>query len=143
MQLQSRSTGGPVVLVLDATSLGIFGEGECAAAKWEGRGRRDWKKLHIAVDEQGSICAAELTTSTTADASMAPALLDHVDPPITEVIADGAYDQRPVHQAIHDNGARSVIPRSRTAKISGEAAHRNRDAQLSPVKWCAKIAGSS
>ncbi|MEN0066078.1 MAG: IS5 family transposase [Myxococcota bacterium] len=134
VQLRSTSAGHSVILVLDATGLGIVGEGEWAAAKWGQRGRRGWKKLHIAVDEQGQICAAELTESTTTDGSMAPALLEQVEQDVTEVIADGAYDQRQVHQAIHDKGARSVIPPSRTAKISGQAAHRSRDAHLERIE---------
>ena len=95
-----------------------------------GRGRRDWKKLHLAVDEEGQSHAAALTEATCTDPAMAPALLDNVQPPIREALADGAYDQRPVYQAIQERGARSVIPPSRSAKISGELAHRERDAAL-------------
>ena len=34
-------------LIIDSTGLSIVGEGEWAAAKHGGRGRRGWKKLHV------------------------------------------------------------------------------------------------
>ena len=37
-------------LVVDATGLGIIGQGQWAAAKWGERGRRGWRKLHVAAD---------------------------------------------------------------------------------------------
>ena len=40
---------------------------EWAAAKHGGRGKRGWKKLHLAVDHAGVIVAQALTKSTTDD----------------------------------------------------------------------------
>ena len=99
--------------------MGVFGEGEWAAAKWGGRGKRGWKKLHLAVDQDGVIVAVELTDRNVADASVLPHLLGQVDATVDSVTADGAYDRYAVYQAIHNRGARSVIPPARTAKISG------------------------
>ena len=41
---------GPIHFIVDATGLSIFGEGEWAAVKHGGHGRRGWKKLHLGVD---------------------------------------------------------------------------------------------
>ena len=45
----------PIHLIVDSTGLSIVGEGEWAAAKHGGRGRRAWKKLHLGVDRSGVI----------------------------------------------------------------------------------------
>ena len=47
--LQRPSTHEPIHLVVDATGLGIFGQGQWASAKWGERGRRGWRKLHVGV----------------------------------------------------------------------------------------------
>jgi len=110
MRLQRYFNEGRLHLVVDATGVGVFGEGEWAAAKWGGRGKRGWRKLHVAVDEDGFIVAAELTDKAVADATALPELLDQVMEPIERVTADGAYDRRAAYQALHDLGACSVIP---------------------------------
>jgi hypothetical protein len=55
-------------LMVDSTGLSIVGEGEWAAVKYGGRGRRAWKKLHLGVDRSGVI-VAELLTDGNADDS--------------------------------------------------------------------------
>ncbi|MEN0066081.1 MAG: IS5 family transposase [Myxococcota bacterium] len=125
-----RPADEPLHLALDATGLAVFGQGEWAAAKWGGRGKRGWRKLHIAVDERGVIQAAVLTEPGASDPTVAPELLEQVDDVIAEVIADGAYDWRSVYRAIQRMGARSVIPPSRNAAVTGKPEHRDRDAHL-------------
>ena len=78
VQRRRPSNGGPVHLVVDATGLGIVGQGQWAAAKWGERGRRGWRKLHVAVGEDGGILAVELTDASVADATALPGLLDEV-----------------------------------------------------------------
>ena len=68
VRLKHRDHSRPLDLVIDATGVGVFGEGEWAAAKWGGRGKRGWKKLHLAVDQDGVIVAVELTDNNVADA---------------------------------------------------------------------------
>ena len=62
-------THGPVDLVVDSTGLSVFGEGEWAAAKHGGRGKRGWKKRHLGVDRSGVIVAQALTAPTSDDAT--------------------------------------------------------------------------
>ncbi len=60
---------GPVHLVLDSTGLQLFGQGEWDAAK-QGRTRRQWRKLHLAVDAStGEIAAHVLTVGNAVDAA--------------------------------------------------------------------------
>ena len=75
-QLRATPHSAPVHLVLDSTGLQLFGQGEWDAAK-HGRKRRQWRKLHLAVDAgSGEIAAHVLTEGTTDDTTQAPALLD-------------------------------------------------------------------
>ena len=134
VRLKHRDPSRPLDLVIDATGVGVFGEGEWAAAKWGGRGKRGWKKLHLAVDQEGVIVAVELTDKNVADATALPHLLEQIDATIDGVTADGAYDRYAVYQAIHDRGARSVIPPARTAKISGDPVLADRDGHLEHIE---------
>jgi hypothetical protein len=61
-------TKQPIHLIVDSTGLSIAGEGEWAAAKYGGRGKRAWKKLHIGIDESGLIVAEALTHGSADDA---------------------------------------------------------------------------
>ena len=94
--------------------------------------RRVWRKIHIGLDEQTlEIRAAEFTTSDVGDAPMLPELLDQIPPDqvIASVTADGAFDFRKCHDAIHcpatvclqtvrgaARGAAAIIPPRKNAK---------------------------
>ena len=61
----SRTHDGPIHLIVDATGLKILGSGEWNAHKYKAsRQRRGWRKLHIGVDDEGFIVAAELKASS-------------------------------------------------------------------------------
>lgn len=91
---------GPIHLVLDSTGLELFGQGEWNAAK-HGRTRRNWRKLHLAVDAgTGEIAAHVLTDGGADDAAQVPLLLRDVEGHIGSVTADGAYDCDPTYQAV-------------------------------------------
>ena len=84
--------------------------------------RRDWRKLHIGVDAEGFIVAAELTASSRDDASTLPALLDTIEVPIRRFTADGAYDHRSVYDQRSAAGTENVvivIPPRRSAVSAG------------------------
>ena len=68
IQLARVSTKEPIKLIVDSTGLSIVGEGEWAAAKCGGHGRRGWKKLHLGVDRSGVIVAQALTHGNADDA---------------------------------------------------------------------------
>ena len=72
-------------LVLDSTGLSIVGEGEWAAAKHGGCGRRGWRKLHRGVDQSSAILVHTLTEATGDDATTALDLLNTVDGPLVRV----------------------------------------------------------
>ncbi len=91
---------GPIHLVLDSTGLELFGQGEWNAAK-HGRTRRNWRKLHLAVDAGiGEIATHVLTDGSADDAAQVPLLLRDVEGNIASVTADGAYDGDPTYQTV-------------------------------------------
>src|SRR3954452_12932059 len=91
----------PVQVVLDSTGLKVYGAGEWQREKHGERGRRTWRKLHLAVNpDSGEILASELTTNEVGDSSMVTTLLDQIPGTIVSVTADGAYDGEPIFRAI-------------------------------------------
>src|SRR5919107_5198960 len=117
---------GPVHVVIDSTGLKVHGAGEWLAERHGERGKRTWRKLHLAVDpDSGEILASELTTSEEGDASQVGPLLEQIPGPIASVIADGAYDGEPVYRAVaerqSDPPAAVLIPPRATAVPSAAA----------------------
>jgi Transposase DDE domain len=112
----------PVHVVLDSTGLKVYGAGEWQQEKHGERGRRTWRKLHLAVNpDSNEILATELTTKEVGDLSMAGPLLDQIQNPLLSVRADGAYDAEPVYQAIAarqpDSPPAVIIPPRATAVL--------------------------
>jgi hypothetical protein len=75
VRLRRIPTGEVTHLIVDSTGLSIVGEGEWAAAKHGGRGKRGWRKLHLGVDGSGVIVAQVLTDGNADDAATVPDLL--------------------------------------------------------------------
>jgi hypothetical protein len=119
---------GPVHLLVDSTGLQLFGQGEWDAEK-HGRARRNWRKLHLAVDAgTGEIVARALTGGTADDAGQVPALLEQVEGELVSFVADGAYDSELVYAAVaarqHDPPPDVVVPPRSSAVPSTESAER-------------------
>ena len=119
----TRAHDGPIDLIVDSTGLKILGRGEWNAHKHKtSKKRRDWRKLHIGVDAEGFIVAAELTASSRDDASTLPDLLAPLEVPIRRFTADGAYDHRSVYDRASAAGTENVvivIPPRRSALSAG------------------------
>ncbi len=119
----TRVHDGPIHLIVDSTGLKILGSGEWNAHKYKAsKKRRDWRKLHIGVDDEGFIVAAELTASSGDDACTLPDLLDQIEDPIRRFTADGAYDDRSIYDRVGAAGTEDiviVIPPRRTAVSAG------------------------
>jgi IS5 family transposase len=105
-------------LVVDSSGLAVVGEGEWAAVKHGGSGKRGWRKLHLGVDGVGVIVAQCLTGASTDDAATALDLIAAADGNLASFTADGAYDTSAVYDAAGARGARVVIPPSTTATSS-------------------------
>ena len=87
---------------------------------------RDWRKIHLAVDElTGDIAACDLTSKSARDAGRVPALLKQIDRPISSAKADSAYDSFGVYKAIDEHtvgrSPRVLIPPKKGARIDPAA----------------------
>lgn len=93
--LPQLSTKQSRVIILDASGVKIYGEGEWRV-KMHGKGLpRKWIKIHIALDEKTQDIVAEATTeSTVVDSKMTQNLLNQIEGRIKTTICDGAYDKR-------------------------------------------------
>ncbi len=123
MEPLTRDHNGPIHLIVDSTGLKILGSGEWNAHKYKAsKKRRDWRKLHIGVDDEGFIVAAEVTASNADDACTVPDLHDQIEDPIRRFTADGAYDHRSIYDRVGEAGAEDVvivIPPRRSAVSAG------------------------
>ena len=126
---------GPLHLIVDSTGLSIVGEGEWAAAKHGGRGKRGWKKLHLGVDRSGVIVAQALTEPTADDATTGMSLIEQADGQLARVTADAAYDTIAFYDAAGARRATVVVPPARTASLSRRGPRsRVRDSTIKRVK---------
>lgn len=113
VQIPYRRVDGPLNLLVDSTGIKFLGDGEWQARKHGVQGRRQWRKVHLAMERATSdIRAVEFTPSSDGDSPILPELLGQIpkDEQIGTVTADGAYDTRRCHAAITERQATPVIP---------------------------------
>ena len=118
LTLRRAPAGAGLHLMVDSTGLSIVGEGEWAAAKHGGRGRRGWKKRHLGVDRSGVIVARALTEASVDDATTGITLIEAVDGALGRVTADTASDTVGFYEAAGARGATVVVPPTSTANVS-------------------------
>ena len=118
-------SGGPLHLVIDSTGLKILGDGEWQSHQHKtSNQRRSWRKLHLGIDGDGYLIASALTDRTVDDACVAISMLEQIEGSIARFTADGAYDSRPMYEALAAAGAtdiRIVIPPKKTATVDRRA----------------------
>jgi hypothetical protein len=108
---------------------------------------RDYRKLHLCVDEQtGDIIACDLTSKSAHDSTRVVSLVGQIERPIASARADAAYDANGVYEAIDDHRAdrspRVLIPPRKDARLALESVttrERNRNirasARLGKRRW--------
>lgn len=102
---------GSLHVVVDATGLKVFGDGEWKVRQHGYSKRRTWRKLHLGIDEAtGEIIAMELSTNEVSDGEIFPDLLNQIEETVNQVSADGAYDKKNCYDAIDARGAQANIP---------------------------------
>lgn len=108
------------VIVVDSSGVKVYGEGEWKVRQHGVGKRRTWKKIHIAIGEDGEVRATEVTDGDTHDGDVAKALLGQEDPgtEITAFHGDGAYDQRKVYDELVRRGVPAIlVPPRKDARI--------------------------
>jgi hypothetical protein len=108
----------PLHVLVDATGLKVYGEGEWKVRIHGVGKRRTWRKLHIAMDcETGEIIAQVATTSNVSDKEVLPHLLGQITEEIDQLTGDGGYDYWDCYEVIAERKARAVIPPRRTGRL--------------------------
>jgi hypothetical protein len=123
-------------MIIDSTGLKVYGEGEWANVKHGTKIRRDWRKLHVSVNEKGGIQAVELTDRHTDDASQVDNLHKKSGEKVDVTIADGAYDTTEVYASfISDNkDTLIIIPPRKSAVLSDKSVLFQRNKHIEYIK---------
>ena len=92
------------IVIVDSTCLKVVGEKEWMNHKHGTKQRKVWRKLHLAINEDGEILSATLTTHHESDVSQVPDLLAEIDEPISAFYGDaGGYDHPGTYATLDDH----------------------------------------
>lgn len=106
------------ILIVDGSGAKVFGEGEWKVRQHGVSKRRTWKKIHIAVDEDGEIRAEEMTDNATHDSEVVDDLFSQEEANIEAFAGDGAFDTDGCYTACQNrNIPRILVPPRHGAKI--------------------------
>ena len=137
-----RRTVKPVHLLIDSSGLSVHVGQLRTPPK-----ARDYRKLHLAVDEHTSdVVACELTSKRARDASRVASLVGQIERPIASAKADAAYDTGDVYKTLENHRAhrspKVLIPPRKGAQPALDSAgtrQRNRNirarSRVGKRKW--------
>ena len=137
-----RRTVKPVHLLIDSSGLSVHVGQLRTPPK-----ARDYRKLHLAVDEHTSdVVACELTSKRARDASRVASLVGQIERPIASAKADAAYDTGDVYKTLENHRAhrspKVLIPPRTGAQLALDSAgtrQRNRNirarSRIGKRKW--------
>lgn len=110
VETAALSTKSSRHIVIDATGLKVYGEGEWHVRTHGKSKRRTWRKLHLAIDRDSQeIVALSLTESNVHDSKETTNLLADVGD-IASVTGDKGYDNCNAYEPIALSGAKAIIP---------------------------------
>lgn len=120
VQISCRRAPGPLNLLVDSTGIKFLGDGEWLAHKHGTHRKRQYRKVHLAMDtDTGDIRAVEFTSSREGDGPELSDLLKQIPPEglVGTVTGDGAFDTRRCHTAIVDRGGTAIIPIRKNGRL--------------------------
>jgi hypothetical protein len=118
VSLELSRIEGPIDIVIDSTGLKVFGAGEWRSDAYRHPKRRTWRKLHLSINAASQEIVAEtLTSQKCDDADLVPELLAQIEPPVTKLYGDGAYDKWKLYDVLEQEEILPVIPPRRRAAI--------------------------
>ena len=113
-----KSNKEKIIAVVDSSGLKVYGEGEWKVRKHGWSKHRTWMKMHLMIDPDGEIRAAELTGNNITDYDAVGSLFKQEDAEIEAFIGDGGYDKRKVYNACQKRKIKKIIvPPQKNAKI--------------------------
>jgi hypothetical protein len=134
--LARRKKNEPLHVLVDATGLKVYGEGEWKVRTHGVSKRRTWRKLHLAMNAKtGEILATVCTTSYVSDKEVLPNLLEQIREKIKIVGGDGGYDYTDCYEEIDKREAMALIPPRRTGRLHPQDERlRQRDNNLREIR---------
>ena len=125
-QLPKLSSRKPQVVLIDATGIKVYGEGEWKVKVQGKTKRRKWIKLHIGVDERAQeVIALEVTAGNIADCKAGKTVIEKLPKSMKIMKADTGYDTKNIRSLIRKRGAKSLIPPRKNAVKKGEDKERD------------------
>jgi len=102
-------------VVIDATGLKVYGEGEWKVKKHGASKRRTWRKMHLAIDEQTQeIVFVDLTTEHVCDTVFVPEIMEKRKG-VKKVLMDGIADAEHLYKLAWEAGIDLLTPPKKTA----------------------------
>lgn len=112
------AASGPLNVLVDSSGVKVYGAGEWRTRFKQLERRREWRKLHLAIDAQTQeIVARVLTTNHVGDADQVAPLLDQVRRPVCKVFGDGGYDHWHVYETLAQRKILPIISIRKNASI--------------------------
>ena len=119
------------MIAIDSSGLKCYGQDEWVREKYgEISEKRNWRKLHVSVDQYNIIQTSELTIRKTHDASVIDELISPMPNKVKQVTADTAYDANHVYRLLDKQFSRVDIVIPPRNKATDEKRHhwmRNRN----------------
>ncbi len=117
-------------VVVDATGLKMYGEGEWKVKKHGPCKRREWRKLHLAVDEETQeILFVDLTKEYVSDTTLVPEIMEKRKG-IERILMDGAADVESLYKLAYESGSDLLTPPKKNAKKRDEPWMQDRTRRL-------------
>jgi len=121
-------------VVIDATGLKVYGEGEWKVKKHGTSKRRVWRKMHLAVDEQTQeILFADLTGEHVCDTTFVPEIMEKRKG-VKKVLMDGVADVERLYKFAWESEIDILTPPKKTAIKRREPWMKNRTNRLLEIK---------
>jgi hypothetical protein len=101
----------PTDLVIDASGVKVYGEGEWKVKIHGASKHRKWLKLHVGMDPVSQeVISIEVTDGNVADSKMLKSLVEKAPKSVQKVIADGAYDRKGCRDFLQEKSIQAHIP---------------------------------
>ena len=105
-------------ILIDASGIKIYGEGEWKVKMHGKTKRRTWRKLHISIDAKTQeIIVAKTTLSSVHDSCVLPDLISPFKS-CSQISADGAYDTHACYEAVLKKQAQPNFPPRMNANLN-------------------------
>ena len=125
-ELPKLSSRKPQSILIDATGIKVYGEGEWKVKVQGKTKRRKWIKLHAGIDERTQeVIVLEVTPGNVADCKAGKKVIEKLPKSMKMLTADTGYDTRNIRNLIRKKGAKSLIPPRKNAVKKGEDEERD------------------